>query len=164
VEILSTDPTLLGVAPPKPQLSFTAAVRPAELAQVMPVLTPRPASGITDLSGTWKFAAAAKAGFESAAAHDDWVDIGVPGEWVMQGHSVAPDTAAAYFRSFELAETPAGQLTKLRFAAVHSLCQVFVNGLKVGEHEGGFVPFECDISAAVKPGRNTLASGSSRNR
>jgi beta-galactosidase len=142
VEVLSTDP--------KP-------LRPIPLPEaLLPVLTPRPVAGIVELGGVWKFSPTAKAGFEREAAHDNWADIRVPGEWTMQGFRVAPNSPAAYFRSFTIAELPPGQRLKLRFASVYSLCSVCVNGIEVGRHEGGFLPFECDVTDAVRVGRNSL--------
>ena len=121
------------------------------------MLTPRPLAAPLELGGTWKFSPSAPAGFEKDAAHDDWADIQVPGEWVMQGFQVQPKTPAAYFRTFILASKPAGQRFKLRFSAVYSLCRVWLNGIEVGGHEGGFVPFEFDVTDAIKAGRNALA-------
>lgn len=143
VEILSTDPTPLG----EPRLPEVA----------LPVLTPRPAEKILDLGGTWKFSPTAPAGFEKQPAHGDWANIRVPSEWVMQGFTVQPNTPAAYFRTFSLSEKPAGRRIKLRFSSVNSLCRVWVNGSEIGGHDAGFVPFEFDVTDAVKAGENTLA-------
>ena len=44
---------------------------------------------------------------------------------------------------------PADQRVWLRFGAVDWRADVWVNGRKVAEHEGGYTPFEADISDAV---------------
>jgi hypothetical protein len=143
VEVFSTDPAQLGAIPlPEPAL---------------PVLTPRPIAAPLELGGKWKFSPSATAGFEKNAAHDDWADIQVPGEWIMQGFKVQPNAPAAYSRTFTLTSKPAGRRFKLRFSAVYSLCRVWLNGIEVGGHEGGFVPFEFDVTDAIKAGRNSLA-------
>ena len=74
-----------------------------ELALDPPVLTPVPATvlGVADpsasLCGTWRFSPAPPEGFEKAAFNDgEWAAIEVPGEWAVQGFTVAPGTAAAY--------------------------------------------------------------------
>ena len=46
--------------------------------------------------------------------------------------------------------------SSLAFGAVDYFAEVWVNDIKVGEHEGGYLPFELDITAAARPGANTL--------
>src|SRR5512146_1822443 len=45
----------------------------------------------------------------------------------------------------------------LRFGAVDYLAEVFVNGQRVGAHEGGYTPFVFDITERVHAGRNQVA-------
>lgn len=40
----------------------------------------------------------------------------------------------------------------LRFGAITHRASVFVDGKPAGEHEGGFLPFECDITRMITPG------------
>jgi beta-galactosidase len=75
----------------------------------------------------------------------------------MQGFTVKPGAAAGYWREFHISPDWAGLRIKLRFDAVYSDCRVWVNGHDVGTHQGGFTPFECDITGAVAAGVNTLA-------
>ena len=51
-----------------------------------------------------------------------------------------------YRRTFELTEAFAGKNTLLHFGAVDWRCVVFVNGQKVGQHDGGSDPFTFDIT------------------
>lgn len=44
----------------------------------------------------------------------------------------------------------------LCFGAAMMAIRVFVNGQLVGEHTGGYTPFEFDVSAALRPGANSL--------
>lgn len=41
---------------------------------------------------------------------------------------------------------------RLRFGSVTHRCTVFFNGTKVVDHEGGFLPFSCNVSTYVKKG------------
>ncbi|GCE23029.1 glycoside hydrolase family 2 protein [Dictyobacter kobayashii] len=50
----------------------------------------------------------------------------------------------------------ARERTILHFGAVHYLCQVWVNGLWIGEHRGGYLPFSFDITAALRNGVGEL--------
>lgn len=60
--------------------------------------------------------------------------------------------AVWYRRTVELPATWAGQQILLHFQAVDYDATVWVNGVEVGRHRGGFTPFTCNISAAAKPG------------
>jgi beta-glucuronidase len=44
----------------------------------------------------------------------------------------------------------------LHFGAVNYLADVYLNGNLLGKHEGGFTPFQFEISTLVKPGENTI--------
>lgn len=45
----------------------------------------------------------------------------------------------------------------LHFEACYYYTQVFVNGVKAGEHSGGYTPFSFDITELVKNGDNVIA-------
>jgi beta-glucuronidase len=63
---------------------------------------------------------------------------------------------AWYVKKFQHATVPAGHRAYLRFEAVFYKAQAWLNGQKVGAHEGGYTPFELDITEALKD-ENTLA-------
>jgi len=109
------------------------------------------------LDGVWKFNPVFEVGSEHLKSAKDWANINVPGEWSMQGFNVDSAQAAAFFQTFSLPDKWDGQRIKLRFNAVYSESDIFVNGKKAGSHEGGFTAFELDITELVnfkKP--NTL--------
>ncbi|MBY8879651.1 glycoside hydrolase family 2 protein [Actinacidiphila acidipaludis] len=54
-----------------------------------------------------------------------------------------------YRRTVTVPGTWAGQRTVLHFGAVHHMARVWVGGVLVAEHEGGYTPFECDITDAL---------------
>ncbi len=45
----------------------------------------------------------------------------------------------------------------LEFYGVNSVCNVFVNGVHIGEHRGGYTLFRFNITAAVQNGKNEIA-------
>lgn len=49
-----------------------------------------------------------------------------------------------------------GERIYLHFGAVFHLSTVWVNGHRVGGHEGGFLPFSFDVTAHLVPGRNEV--------
>lgn len=82
--------------------------------------------------------------------------ITVPSEWEMQGFTVNDGETALYTRPLQIPADWKKQRVKLRFNGISSHALIKVNGIKVGEHEGSFVPFETDITAALKPSGNFL--------
>lgn len=44
----------------------------------------------------------------------------------------------------------------IHFGAVNYLANVYLNGEKLGDHEGGFTPFQFEITDKVLPGENSL--------
>ena len=118
----------------------------------LPRLSPRPCSitGVKDcilsLNGPWRF--------KTSTISES--DIEVPGEWTMQGFDVPEGETAVYSRVFTIPADWHGQRIKIRFDGVSSFGLVKVNGQTVGEHEGGMVPFELDITEAIRSGANEL--------
>lgn len=60
-----------------------------------------------------------------------------------------------YKREFSLTAEQLKQNVLLCFNGVDYKCDVWVNGVHVGSHTGGFAPFTCDITPAVKK-ENTI--------
>ena len=61
-----------------------------------------------------------------------------------------------YERTVTLPDGFAKDRLMLHFGAVDQCACVYVNGIPVGEHEGGYHPFSCDVTAAWREGENTL--------
>lgn len=95
------------------------------------------------LDGTWQFSA--DIGLLPADKN-----IQVPGEWVMQGFDVKNGVYAGYKKEFEIPSSWKNKRIKLRFDAVYSDAEIWLNGKKTGSHLGGFTPFEIDITSSVK--------------
>jgi len=73
--------------------------------------------------------------------------------WIIQDAFPEYHGVAWYWRDFD-APTFAPNQTRalLRFEAVDYLCQVWLNGVLLGEHEGGEGPFTLDASEAIRSG------------
>ncbi len=144
-------------------LAFLSGVAPAWCDS--PRLTPVPASISgknsvrVPLDGTWQFHPAPPAGFWSADAElgEGWKDIEVPGEWVMQGFTVEKDAATGYWREIAVPDEWKGKRIVLHCDGVYSDATVWVNGIECGRHEGGFTPFELDVTSAARIGVNRIA-------
>lgn len=115
-------------------------------------LSPRPQmvdgknNATISLNGEWHF----KAGQLPLSP------IQVPGEWGMQGFEVPTGETAVYTRKIEVPKDWRNQRTYVRFDGLSSHGIVKVNNQKVAEHEGSFVPFEADITEALKEENNML--------
>ena len=148
------------------QQPMTEQITCVEAPPQMPRLTPQPVSVAgTDklqvsLNGTWHFNPNPSKECCKAVAQNGhgWAKLEVPGEWTMQGFTVAKDTAAGYRRHFTIPTGWKGHRIKLRCDAVYSDARVWVNGRMAGQHTGGFTPFELDVTELIHPGQqNTIA-------
>jgi beta-galactosidase len=119
----------------------------------IPRLSPKPTSveGVQQsqisLNGKWDF---------QIEGYDAKHTINVPGEWEMQGFTVNEGETAIYTRELMIPDDWKDKKIKLRFDGVSSHAFIKVNGKTVGEHEGGFVPFEVDITSALNNDENIL--------
>ncbi|MBN2292761.1 MAG: hypothetical protein JXM70_10070 [Pirellulales bacterium] len=80
--------------------------------------------------------------------------------WIIQDVFPGYHGVAWYWRNFAVGKNPhAGGRVLLRFWAVDYKADVWLNGQRVGGHEGGETPFVIDVTDAVKTGgaKNTLA-------
>ncbi|MDQ1583749.1 MAG: hypothetical protein QOF36_1803 [Microbacteriaceae bacterium] len=122
-----------------------------------------------DLSGEWHFAyddddqGLGLRWFESPA-FDRTIRVPFPPESEASGigdPSFHP--VVWYHRTFDQAQLssagfdPAGDLRlQLHFGAVDYRCQVWVNGQRAGEHEGGQSPFTIDITGLLRSGEQSI--------
>ena len=63
-----------------------------------------------------------------------------------------------YQRTFAMPKARAGRFF-LRFGAANYATRVYLNGQKVGEHEGGFTPFAFDVTKLLRDGDNQVTVG-----
>jgi beta-galactosidase/beta-glucuronidase len=61
--------------------------------------------------------------------------------------------AVWYRREATIPKTWAGKRVLLHFQAVDYDATVWVNGVEVGRHRGGFTPFTCDLDGVASPGQ-----------
>ena len=108
-----------------------------------------------------------------------WHDITVPGNWEIPGYSPAtynqPDNASAFYRRwFKVPAAWQGRRILVSFDGVQNGAEVFCNGQpvnvtesswgKTNYHEGGWLPFQADLTGQVKFGtRNLLAVRVTKN-
>jgi len=96
------------------------------------------------LNGSWKTLATEKPDYPPAEK-EGWKDITVP-----QPFGMAFDRYLWFSRTFSVPPAMQGSRLALRFEAIGLNATVFVNGRSVGESADSFVPFEMDVTDAVK--------------
>ncbi len=80
----------------------------------------------------------------------------VPGDWNTQLPELLwYEGILWYRREFTYSAQP-GHRQFLWFGAANYRAIVFLNGEKLGEHEGGFTPFQFEATGKLKPGRNVV--------
>jgi hypothetical protein len=122
-----------------------------------------------DLNGRWEF----RIDPNSVGHQEEWHSpsvsfdrsIQTPGAWQAQGigdpggilrhHYSGP---AWYRRQVEIPASWKGKAVHLRVGGAMRRTAVYVNGRRIGEHDGFSAPFAFDVTAAVRPGApNTFA-------
>jgi beta-glucuronidase len=80
----------------------------------------------------------------------------VPGDWNTQRESLLFYEGTIWYRkSFDYQIKPNTRLF-VYFGAANYLADVYLNGQKVGRHEGGFTPFNFEITGLVRDANNSL--------
>ena len=158
----SGEPRLVNVRAARGKNSASSTINSLEIFPPDIHLTPRPAAvqGTdtlkVDLGGTWNFIVQPAARFWEQETGSPGSKIEVPGEWAMQGYTVPRGGAAGYWRTVEIPPDWQAKRVKLKCDAAFSLAEVWVNGKIVGQYEGGFTPFELDITDQVETGKSAV--------
>jgi beta-glucuronidase len=117
---------------------------------------------VTSLDGDWQFALDplrkgveygwTNAPFDARA----WDRVEVPHSW--QADKRYPYIGAAWYRrTFPAPARANNECVRLHFGAAFARARVWLNGKALGGHEGGYTPFEFDVTQALQPGVNFLA-------
>ena len=79
-------------------------------------------------------------------------EIHVPGAWEAQGYSgkAGVNDPVIYRRSFDVPKTWEGAEIDLCFGAVSYYAEVFVNGVKLGDHEGLWTEFGSTLTDMIR--------------
>lgn len=114
----------------------------------------------TPLDGAWKFALDPVAVGEderwfAAAQYDRWDKVSVPHSFSVDPRYHGYTGTAWYIKKFKLPAPAAGERHFIRFEAVYYKARIWLNGEYIGAHEGGYTPFELDVTGKSKES-NTL--------
>ncbi len=106
------------------------------------------AATVVDLDGTaWNFRTTL-----DATEHP----VTVPHCWPVEKGYEKYIGHAIYERDFDAPAVGKGQVVRLHFDAVYDVAQVWLNGKRLGTHEGGYTSFDFDVSGVLRQGTNHL--------
>src|SRR5687768_12532025 len=106
------------------------------------------ASGLREIRNfnrEWKFSLGDKRGADKAAYHDvNWESVGLPHSFSLP-YFAANDKFYVgygwYRKHFSAPEKAGERRISLEFDGVFQVAELFVNGRRIGEHEGGYTGF-----------------------
>ncbi len=116
-----------------------------------------------DLNGTWQirhdpFNAGLVWRWPTSPPEEGWRVIQVPSAW-QSVLGMAANGVAWYRRTLprEVLDWATDELTRvrLRFDSVATDCRAWVNGVEVGRHVGDYLPFDFDITEALRAGKSS---------
>jgi len=114
----------------------------------------------TDLSGFWDFRFDPQRQGEESGWSEGFAEgypIAVPASWNDQFEDGRDYLGPAWYQTrFDLPWGWEERRVALRFGSVNYLATVWLNGTWLGQHEGGHLPFEFDVTPHVRPEGNLL--------
>ncbi|MFI5611012.1 glycoside hydrolase family 2 protein [Amycolatopsis sp. NPDC051903] len=115
----------------------------------------------TDLDAGWRFVRADVPGAQAPGFADaSWERTTVPHTWnALDGQDGGGDYRRGtgwYRRHFTPPRTVAGKRLWLQFDGVNTVADVWVNGVHLGQHRGGYATFRFDATDALRPGHDNV--------
>jgi len=81
----------------------------------------------------------------------------VPGDWNSQSEALFNYEGTIWYRrQFEVPAEAKGRRMFVYFDGANYFTRAFLNAKELGRHEGGFTPFNFEITSQLQPGTNTL--------
>lgn len=118
------------------------------------------ATGIGDWKAVWKDRVATGKDDFFEYSFDDSETLDVPGDWNTQRPQLMGLEGSVWYRKvfdFDLAAAKRkAKRTFVHFGGANYRADVFLNGKKLGSHEGGFTPFQFELTGVLQQGENRL--------
>jgi len=120
------------------------------------------------LNGQWLFSvdstlAGSNDWFQPKYSAADWDKLTVPGNWDTE-NAYANFVGTGYYRKeFKVPSDWNGSIIRLCFGAVNQTSKVWLNGHYLGNHVGGYTPFEFDVTGIIQPGKTNTVALSANN-
>lgn len=127
----------------------------------------------TYLHSGWEFAEKSWPGGKLATVHTGWLPAKVPGHVHLDlvesgiigdpfermnelGCQWVDRSDWSYRTTFDWQPSQDLPIRLLKFEGLDTVCTIFLNGEKIGEHGNMFVPLEIDVSHSLAPGANEI--------
>ena len=80
----------------------------------------------------------------------------VPGDWNTQRESLLFYEGVLWYQRYFSYQKRERKRTFLYFGAANYQARVWLNGVKLGEHQGGFTPFDFEVTDKIADGENSV--------
>lgn len=113
-----------------------------------------------NINENWTYSEDTSKDLEQALKADDWQKINLPHTWnatdPMDLETGYRRNSSWYKKNLELPKIASGTQYTLYFEGSNITTEVYINGQKAGEHIGGYVGFEIDITNSIEQGKNEI--------
>ena len=110
---------------------------------------------VLSLAGEWKFTATPQPEFWKPELDTSaWHSVEMPNEFAALGHAIAPNLEYPCRRKIRIPADFRNQRIFLRFDGVYGYARVWINGVYLRDHNGGFTSWDCDVTPHVNPGED----------
>ncbi len=97
-----------------------------------------------------------KIGFETGNLFSDLKMLKVPGDWNTQKMELLYYEGVIWYRKCFFYDKGEQSRVFIHFGAINYMAEVYLNGLNLGSHIGGFTPFNFEVTKILKSGNNDL--------
>ncbi|APZ45554.1 glycoside hydrolase [Polaribacter reichenbachii] len=110
------------------------------------------------LNGTWNFIAANNLSEEKIILDKavEWDTLSVPGNWDTTEKYATFKGKGYYQRKFSIPEDLQESQIRIQFGAVYQTSKVWLNGVLLGNHVGGYTPFEFNITPYINQNKENI--------
>ncbi len=114
-----------------------------------------------DLDGGWRFNKGDVSGAEATGFNDGaWSSVTLPHTWNAVDGSDGGNNyyrgVGWYRRHYTVPASMAGKMLYLQFAGANQVADVWVNGVHLGQHSGGYSRFRFGATSALKAGQDNV--------
>lgn len=108
-----------------------------------------------NLNGLWEYAISRS---KEVTSYDGKILVPFSPETYLSGveRIVKPEEYLHYRKTFSVPDDFVRERVLLHFGAVDQECEVYLNGIYIGDHRGGYLPFRFEVTNQLQKGVNTL--------